>query len=547
MVTRDGFVKILDFGLAKLLRPEAGAVADQSSTATGTIVGTAGYLSPEQLRGQTADARSDIFSLGIVLYEMVTGENPFRRENAADTFSAILRDDPPPLSEKGIAVPPALATVIQRALAKRPEERFGSSRELGVELKRIRAALESGVSATRVAPTVPAARPRRRRLLRVVAGAAVLAVVGAVILSRRRPGLPRPVSLPPNQLAVAVLPITNSSGDAELERAGIGKILGDALVQVLWDVPSLYVISPVRLESVSRSLGEPIARAAADPALARRVSEKSGASAMLTGSLARVGGTYVLTANLTELASERLLGSFRGVAADRDRLLTDLVEQVASGVRRQIAPEAPAEGLDRVATSDFRAYEHYVRGMEQNITGNWKAAIPELEQAIALDPRMGLAWSELACSYSFAGEDPKAEAAQKKAEEFLARVNRKERLWIEANGVWVRTRSPQAFKKVYQKFIDEFPDDRQGYFYMGLAEDYLGGNCKAALSWYEKAYALSPAYYPITNAMVDCHLKLEQEGQAAASLRRYLKLPSLDTHGRERAQWRLGDLSKKAA
>ncbi|HEU5251140.1 MAG TPA: serine/threonine-protein kinase, partial [Thermoanaerobaculia bacterium] len=123
MVNRQGAVKILDFGLAKLLRPaevsEDNAL-DVARTATGMIIGTAGYLSPEQLRGEKASERSDVFALGVVLYEMLTGENPFRRNNAVDTFTAILREDPPPLDPRLGAIPVELTLALGRALAKKP-------------------------------------------------------------------------------------------------------------------------------------------------------------------------------------------------------------------------------------------------------------------------------------------------------------------------------------------------------------------------------------------------------------------------------------------
>jgi serine/threonine protein kinase len=140
MVNREGIVKILDFGLAKLLRPEEGA-ADAGHTATGMIIGTAGYLSPEQLRGDKASERSDVFALGVVLYEMATGENPFRRNNAVDTFTAIMRDEPPPLDPKVGPVPVELPLTIGRALAKKPEERYPSARELAHDLRQVKSRL----------------------------------------------------------------------------------------------------------------------------------------------------------------------------------------------------------------------------------------------------------------------------------------------------------------------------------------------------------------------------------------------------------------------
>jgi len=143
MVRRDGSVKILDFGLAKLLRPgeSSSGIAVEGLTAAGMVIGTAGYLSPEQLRGDKASERSDVFALGVVLYEMATGENPFRRNNAVDTFTAILRDDPPPLDPKLGPVPVELPLAIGKALAKKAEERYPSARELATDLREIHSRL----------------------------------------------------------------------------------------------------------------------------------------------------------------------------------------------------------------------------------------------------------------------------------------------------------------------------------------------------------------------------------------------------------------------
>jgi serine/threonine protein kinase len=139
------------------------------------IVGTAGYLSPEQLRGEKASERSDVFALGVVLYEMATGDNPFRRNNAVDTFTAILRDDPPPLDPKLGPVPVELSLALGKALAKKPEDRYASARELAADLREIHARL---APASAVETVEESKAPRRRRTL-----PAILAAVGFLALA----------------------------------------------------------------------------------------------------------------------------------------------------------------------------------------------------------------------------------------------------------------------------------------------------------------------------------------------------------------------------
>jgi serine/threonine protein kinase len=182
-VTRDGRVKILDFGLAKLARPEAsaddGATLEAVPTSAGAVLGTVGYMSPEQVKGEAADARSDIFALGTILYEMFSGQRAFRRDTAAETMTAILKEDPPELSLTGKPIPPALERIVRRCLEKKPLQRFQSARDLAFNLEGL-----SGISSTSEstgAATVATAEKLdpRQRVMRLAAGLLLLSLVGA--------------------------------------------------------------------------------------------------------------------------------------------------------------------------------------------------------------------------------------------------------------------------------------------------------------------------------------------------------------------------------
>ncbi len=184
-VLRDGRVKILDFGVAKLMRPEAssdeGATIDAGPTSAGVVLGTVGYMSPEQVRGEPADARSDIFALGTILYEMLFGQRAFRRDTSAETMTAILKEDPRELSLTGKTISPALERIVRRCLEKKPLQRFQSARDLAFNLEGLTGV--SSTSATSVSAGAAIAAEEKKtsgkRMMILAAAAFLLALLGA--------------------------------------------------------------------------------------------------------------------------------------------------------------------------------------------------------------------------------------------------------------------------------------------------------------------------------------------------------------------------------
>jgi serine/threonine protein kinase len=557
MRNRDGIVKILDFGLAKLMpsREILMQTGEHNITAAGIVVGTPAYLSPEQLQGQQADCRSDVFSFGVVLYEAFAGTNPFVRDTMISTLQAVLSETPEPLHVRRSGVPAELVELVDRCMAKDRDKRYADALELRDTLQNL--------NTTSGAPyRAPRQRPKsRRRWLAPAVGALVVTagLFGASMLwqSGRKVETATPetarsspafeVPFPEGKLGVAILPIRDQAGDPSLADAGIGRILTDAFVQILADHPDLYVISPHRLAGITRTMGRTFAETDTDLDLARDVALQAESGAMLTGAFSRLGDTYILAATLTELPSGVVIDQFRVQCENVECVLTELTEGVSRQVRETFptamsTPEAPPQS---VPTHSIEAYAHYVRGDDLIQEARWQDAVEELKLAVDIDPEMALAWSALSCAYSFNGDDTHARAAALKADDFLDRVNERERRWIELDNIWVNTENGDLYLSRMSDYIRDYPDDRDSYFYAGLAEEYLKQNPAAALSWYEKAYDLIPLYYPVTKAIVDCQLKLERSDLAIQALHHYLSQPHLSADSNHQATGRLQELEQR--
>ena len=547
MLTSDGIVKILDFGLAKLVDTgAAGRVLDSlggAATATGLVMGTASYMSPEQARGLAASPRSDLFALGVILYEMLTGVNPFQRASIADTLSALLRDQPPHLSAILPALPPELARCVDRLLDKDPEARPASAREVESVLAPLRGQLR-GQSASATILSIPPlafdrvptgpdlhksglARARRRwpRLAAALVAVVALAALGWVVLGGRDGAVPASPFAAGSQV-VAVMSIDDRTNDAELARADVGRILADAFVQILYDCQGVQVVSPARIQSLVMGERRTYLDTGRDWDLARKVCREAGANTVLSGALSRLGTSLVLNATLTEITTGRLVGSFEARAMQSEELLEALSMNIAPKMKTALGSMSGVQivggrPVGEIVTQNFQAYLHLTRGMDFNNVGNFDDAVPELEKAIELDPELALGWTELMCSYSFLGEEQHAQAALQRARALSSRLSRKEQLWVEVNSLWLAGNGG-PYRQKMEEYLKEFPDDRQAAFYIGLSWEWLDEDCQQARAAYEKAYRLTPEYWPITKGIADCSQKLKDVDGARRALERYI-------------------------
>jgi eukaryotic-like serine/threonine-protein kinase len=387
MVRRDALVKVLDFGLAKLTRQEAAGPEATTrapvQTNSGVVMGTVPYMSPEQALGREVDHRSDLFSLGVLLYEMASGRSPFAGASAAETLDRILHAQPEALRRFNPQVPAELERVVRKCLEKDRERRYSSAREVLVDLKNPKRDLEVG------APAAAAAGqqrwPRRLRSRRWLATSALVILVGAALsylFLFRGP----PSAVAPEIKSLAVLPLGNLSGDPAQEYFADG--MTEALISNLARIRALRVISRT---SVMRYKGSPKAL----PEIARELN----VDGVIEGSVQRSGGRVRVTARLIQATTETHLW-----ARDYERDLTDVLRlqsEVARAVAEEVRVQVTAEERARLASArrvDPQAHEAYLLGRyhfnklnEQGL----KQAIDYFERSIQLAPDYAAAYAGL--------------------------------------------------------------------------------------------------------------------------------------------------------
>jgi eukaryotic-like serine/threonine-protein kinase len=520
-VTSRGHAKILDFGLAKLapahkVAEGAGLSALPTVTAVdllttpGAAVGTVAFMSPEQVRGEELDARTDLFSFGLVLYEMAASHPAFPGKTSGVITEAILNRAPVPLARYNPEIPPKLEEIINKALEKDRKLRYQHASDIRTDLQRFRRDSDSGRAVIGVgeAEPEPARKPIRWVPLAVATILVIAVATGTWLISSRKA---RALT---DKDTIVLADFTNTTGDAVFDGT-----LRQGLEVQLEQSPFLSLVPDQRIQQMLQMMGQkPDAKLTLD--IARELCQRTGSAALLNGSIAQIGMQYLLTLKAVNCASGESLASTEAQASDKNHVL-DALGKTASEIRNKLGEslstvqkfDAP---LEQATTPSLEALQAYNLGLKVFINGEFAPSVPLLQRAIRLDPNFAMAYALLGDTYGGLGESRLARENFRKAYELREQVSERERLYIESDYYQNVPGDLEKARQVYEFWAQTYPRDSVASANLGYIHNNLGQYDKA-LAEFSKSFRVGPSGFSYTN-LVWAYLFLNrwQEAQATA-------------------------------
>ena len=529
-------IKILDFGLAK---KQAGVAAVESLThalpgsansdetavgpgvatleltSPGSAVGTVSYMSPEQARGMPLDARTDLFSLGTVIYEMATGKTPFGGESTADVFVALLREDPPPVSTVNPAMPKRLDPIVAKLLAKDPAHRYATAEALQEDLEKL------DVNA----PGKPARTPRKWPYP-IVALVFLLLVAAALLWWKYKPtpaspgsGAKESATAPgTTKDSIILADFVNHTGDPVFDTT-----LNQALQIDLEQSPVINIVSQQHLAQSVKYLGKP-SDTPVTPEIAREIGEREGVKAILTGTIANLGKQYVITLSAQNTATGDEIVSEQAQAADKEHVL-DALGKAAAAMRGKLGEDLSSiKKLDtpfgQATTTSLEAFRAYALGDK----AHEKALdIPEAEghylRAVELDPNFAMAYARLGVVYMNSGQVAKGHTYFAKAYSLSQHVSEHERLYIDSHYYLEVTGNIPKVIETLQEAIQTYPGQLYNYININVAFTSLGQYDKG-LPYAQKAVELQPEDSIAAENLLTDYIALNRMAEARTELER---------------------------
>jgi serine/threonine protein kinase/Flp pilus assembly protein TadD len=520
MIDEDGNAKIMDFGIARSL-------TSAETTAEDAIIGTPDYMSPEQVEGKSADARADIYALGIILFEMVTGRVPFEGDTPLSVAHKHKYEQPPEPKKINPQVPDSLSCLILRCLEKDRARRYASAADLLEELERIEQSLPATGRAVR------SKRPLTSKQITVTFGVrrlvlpalVILGVAAAAVIIRLTLLSKKPPLVPAGMPSLAIVYFENNSGDEKLDnwRSALAELLITDLSQSKY----IRVVPGDEMYSILQKLGLLGAKKYSSEDLSK-IAAAGRASHILKGSFVTAGENFIITAAIQRIDTKETLSSHRVEAKGEENIIPridDLSQQIKLDLdltRVQLANDIDRE-LGKITTSSPEAYRFYSDGWKLITQGKFRESIPLLQRALAIDPEFAMAYRLIGIAYGGAGQPVEARQSIEKAMTLRERISDRERYLIE--GQFYANRGEKYFDRAieaYSNLFKIYPEDYIWYNNLGAIYFRLE-EWDLARDLFEKARKGNPESIISLSNLAGAWMAKGEYGKAKEILEGYLR------------------------